>query len=124
MTRECRMFFSLLLFYCQLKQLSSSRFLLTTFSTVVNSVFFAFIDKMLYNKLKNFHRILLAFLGEAIFIAWGSVQKKQKLDDYLNYYYRVFLYHRTARPESDLFPKSEKGHSTTYFLIKENNIEL
>ena len=96
----------------------------STFSTVVNSVFFAFIDKMLYNKLKNFHRILLAFLGEAIFIAWGSVQKKQKLDDYLYYYYRVFLYHRTARPESDLFPKSEKCHSTTYFLIKENNIEL
>ena len=53
--------------------------------TVVNWVFFAFIDKMLYNKLKNFHRILLAFLGEAIFIAWGSVQKKQKLDDYLYY---------------------------------------
>ena len=57
----------------------------STFSTVVNSVFFAFIDKMLYNKLKNFHRILLAFLGEAIFIAWGSVQKKQNLDDYLYY---------------------------------------
>ena len=48
-------------------------------------MFFAFIDKMLDNKLKNFHRILLAFLGEAIFIAWGSVQKKQKLDDYLYY---------------------------------------